>query len=304
MDVNVLIRLLMIIVVIVVSAIVGFYRGRGIQMDDPISFGIGFSFFIILLLWSWRKEKAGFIKQCILAVPFGPLFFIVSRIIGFDIVLSIYAGIFIFLLLVIKTANWKQHFFITLITAGILTAFVAYLKHNEQNLYKGYTIFALAFPFVIFYAAYLGALGSQKTIQLRHLAVTSLMLSGALLLVVTLFLISYFSFRSHRFGFWITFMISVLLSLCLLGFCYHFKIGLSGGSVSNENSEITNKKFIGRLKKVFCVFRDKDEKADKVGKCALCERSIYNSGVSHVIKDHTICEQCYKKIQEEKTRIT
>ncbi|MHC4706569.1 MAG: hypothetical protein ACYS8I_05730 [Planctomycetota bacterium] len=279
---GILIRLLILIVVLVVTAIVGHYRHRGIQMDDPIAFGTACSFFIILLLWSWWKEKAEFIKRCILAAPFGPLFFIVSRIIGFDMVLSIYAGIFIFLLLVIKTANWKQHFFITLITAGILTTLVASLKHDDRNVYKGYTIFALAFPFVIFYAAYLGAIGLQKTIRLRHIAVKSIVLSGALLLVFTLLLISHFSFRHHRFGFWISFMISVLLSLCLLGFCYRFKISLSDSSVSNKN----------------------DEKTNNAGKCALCGRSIYSSEVSHAVKDRTVCGQCYKKIEQEKARIT
>jgi len=104
-----LIRLLLPTVAILVSIITG-HRG---SYGDPISFGIACSFFIILLLWSWRNKKTDFIKRCILAVPFGPLFFIVSRIIGFDMVLSIYAGILIFLFLVVKTANWKQHFFIT-----------------------------------------------------------------------------------------------------------------------------------------------------------------------------------------------
>jgi hypothetical protein len=99
-------------------------------------------------------------------------------------------------------------------------------------------------------------------------------------------------------------MICVLLSLCLLGFCYRFKISLSDSCVSNKNNEITNKKFIDKLKSRFYLFRCKDEKTGKTGKCAFCGRSICSSEVSHTIKEHTVCGQCYKKIEEEKARIT
>ena len=54
----------------------------------------------------------------------------------------------------------------------------------------------------------------------------------------------------------------------------------------------------------FYVFRGKDEKTNNAGKCALCGRSIYSSEVSHAVKDHTVCGQCYKKIEEETARIT
>lgn len=52
------------------------------------------------------------------------------------------------------------------------------------------------------------------------------------------------------------------------------------------------------------VFRGKDEKTDKSQKCAFCGGAIYNSGVPHTIKDHVVCGQCYKKIEEEKAKIT
>jgi ribosome-binding protein aMBF1 (putative translation factor) len=55
---------------------------------------------------------------------------------------------------------------------------------------------------------------------------------------------------------------------------------------------------------MFYVFRGKDEKTDKAGKCEFCGRSICSSEVSHAIKGHTVCGQCYKKIEERKGRIT
>jgi len=52
------------------------------------------------------------------------------------------------------------------------------------------------------------------------------------------------------------------------------------------------------------VFRDKNGKPAKSEKCAFCGGSIYSSGVSHAIKDRIVCGQCYKKIEEEKAKIT
>ena len=52
------------------------------------------------------------------------------------------------------------------------------------------------------------------------------------------------------------------------------------------------------------VFRDKNGKPAKSDKCAFCGRSIYSSGAPHAIKGHVVCGQCYKKIEEEKAKIT
>jgi len=296
--VAVLIRLLVIVAVLALNAILGFYRGRGIQAGDPLAFYITCSFIVVYLLYEW-KNKVELIKRCILAGPFVPIFAIVFRIAGFETVVSSHFGIIIFLFLVMKTDNWKRHFFITLMTAVIFTFLLAYLRQHEDledlNVYEIFVIFGLGWPFAVFYGAYLVAIGSQKTIELRPLLGKAIMFAGATFLLLVLFTISHFSFRHRRFGFWISFMISVLLSLGFLGFCYRFKLSASDSSVN---------KFIDKLKMRFYLFRGKDEKTDKAGKCAFCGRSIYSSEVSHTIKEHTVCGQCYKKIEEEKARIT
>lgn len=217
---------------------------------------------------------------------------------------SIYAGILIFLFLVIKAGNWKQHFFITLMTAVIFTFLLAYLRHGDLNEYKVYVIFGFAWPFGIFYTAYLCAVDSQKAIELRPLLRKAIKFAGATFLLLSLFLISHNLCRHYQISFAISFTISVLLSLCFLGVCYRFKISLSDSSVSNKNNEITNKKFIDKLKKRFYVFRGEYEKTNRAGKCEFCGRSICSSEVSYAIKGHTVCGQCYKKIEDEKERIT
>lgn len=52
------------------------------------------------------------------------------------------------------------------------------------------------------------------------------------------------------------------------------------------------------------VFRGKNGRPAKSQKCAFCGRSIYSSGAPHAIKGHIVCGQCYKKIEEEKAKIT
>lgn len=304
---SLIIRLLMLIMSLVVTAIVGHYRHRGISYGDPITFCILCPFFILSLLYEW-KNKFELVKQCALAAPFATLLSIVVKVVGFDMDTSIYAGIIIFLFLVMKTDNWKRHFFITSMTALVFTFLFAYLqqhlRHGDLSEYRAYIIFGLGWPFGAFYVAYLGAIRPQKTIELRPLLRKASKFAGATFLLLTLFLISHKLCRHYRLGLAISFTISVLLSLGFLGGCYWFKINLSDSSVSNKNNEITNKKFLDELKKRFYVFRGKNEKTDKVGKCEFCGRPICSSDVSHAIKDHTICEQCYKKIEEEKARIT
>jgi hypothetical protein len=55
-----------------------------------------------------------------------------------------------------------------------------------------------------------------------------------------------------------------------------------------------------------CVyaFRGRNEKTGKSQKCAFCGGSIYSSGIPHAIKNRVVCGQCYKKIEEEKAKIT
>ena len=147
----------MLLMVIALVA-VGFYTGHMIQLGDPLAFYILCSFVVVYLLYIW-KDKLRLVKRCVLAAPFVPLFAIVFRIAGFETVVSIHFGIFIFFLLLMRTDNWKRHFLITLTTAAILTFLLAYLKYRDLrgdlNVYDPVVISVLALPFVLFYAAYL-----------------------------------------------------------------------------------------------------------------------------------------------------
>jgi hypothetical protein len=297
---------ILIIAVLAVNVIHVLYRGRLIQAGDPLAVYISCSCCVAFLVYTW-KNKFELLKRCILAAPFVPIFAIAFRIAKFETVFSIHGGILIFLFLVVETDNWKRHFFITLMTAAIFIFLLACFPREDFNVYKISFISGLSLLLGYAYIAYICTLYSPyslKTIRLRNLAVKSIMFSGIVLSVTTLLLISRFSLRHHRYGFGITVLISVLFALGFLGFCYLFNISFSHIYDSNKNNEIKNKKYINKQRMMSSVFRGKDDKTNNAGKCALCGKSIYNSEESHAIKDHTFCGQCYKKIEEEKTRIT
>lgn len=297
---------ILIIAVVALNAIHVLYRGRLIQAGDPLAVYISCSCFVAFLVYTW-KNKFELLKRCILAAPFVPIFAIAFRIAKFNTVVSIHFGIMIFLCLVVEADNWKRHFFITLMTAVIFTFLLACFPRADLNVYKVSVISGLSLLLGCSYIAYVCTLYSPyslKTIRLRNLAVKLIMFSAVVLLVTTLLLISRFPLRHHRYGFGITVLISVLFALGFLGFCYLFNISFSDIYDSSKNNEIKNKKFIDKQRMRFSIFGGKDEKTDNAGKCALCGKSIYNSEQSHAIKDHTVCGQCYKKIEEEKTRIT
>ena len=275
-------KLFSLICILLVIAMVGFYRHLGIPDKSPLTFCTIYLFTAVCMLWQWRKVKTEFVKRCILAAPSALLLTIIFRIVGFETAFSIYVGMILFLFLVIKTDNCKQHFFITLMTAIIFMFLLVYIKHSALNVYKAYIISAIALPFMVFYIEYLVSINSKKTIEWGLLLLKSAKFTIVLFLSLTLLLLSNRLCRHYDVSSAISFGISVLIALGFLGFCYRFKINLSDSSVSNKTNE----------------------KTKKARKCTLCGRSIHSSELSHAIKDRTVCEHCYKKIQEEKARIT
>lgn len=251
---DVLIRLLMIIIVLVVNAVVGHYRGRGIQAGDPLAFWISYLFIIVYLLYTW-KNKFELVKRCILAAPFAPLSSIVFKVVGFETHFSILVGIGIFLFMVIKIDDWKRHFVITLLAAVPFAFLLVLLRWRDSNEYleiseyKVYVIFGLTLPFIVFYAAYLSIIDLQKTVVLRPLAVRSLKFTVALILFFSLFVMSEKFCRHYQLGLAISLMISILISLCFVGVCYVFKIGLSESPGSQKDNKIGDEGFLETTKK-------------------------------------------------------
>ena len=112
-----------------------------------------------------------------------------------------------------------------------------------------YIIVGCVIAVLAFYESYCARSSrSPKDPEWRPLLSKSIKLAGAIFLLLVVFTASQMLCRHFHIGFWISFMISVLISLCFLGVCYLFKIRLSDGSVSNKNNEIENKESIDKLK--------------------------------------------------------
>ncbi len=245
------IRLLMLITVLAVAIIAKTYGYHG-TYGDLISFGIACLFLVILLLYTY-KNKSELIKRCILATPFALLLIVVLRVVGFKNAVSIYSGLALFLSLLIKTENIKLHFIITLTTVTILAILSASFmllnwNRSNMNIYKVYIILGTALPFISFYIAYLGAVHLQKNIELRLLLSRAIKFSGATFLLFVVFTISHMLCRHYNLGLLIPLAISVLLSLCFLWVCRHFKISLSDSSANDKSNKIINQEPIDKLR--------------------------------------------------------
>lgn len=222
------IRSLMMIAVVMIGTIVGFVRHRGIQVDEPLAFGISCSLFLLFLLWEWRNNKFEFIKRFALAVPLAIVPAIVGSIVG-DIKLSVSAGILTILFLLLKTDYWKRHCLITLTVALIFTFLLASIqqelvKRENWNLYKVNIIFVLGLIIGSFYAASLAAINSTNLKAAHPVAIKLLIFVGLSFLACALVLINHIVCTRCHISFAVSFGISVLIALAFWWACRLLKI--------------------------------------------------------------------------------
>jgi len=103
-----------------------------------------------------------------------------------------------------------------------------------------YIIAGCVIAVLVFYESYYVRSRSQKKPELLPIAVKSVKFAGAIFLLLVVFTASQMLCRHFHIGFWISFMISVLISLCFLGACYLFKI--KNPSFSNDSTKKVKKK--------------------------------------------------------------
>jgi hypothetical protein len=250
---NIVHRLILILIILAICGVIKFFRHYGISYGDPVIFWLVCATFGIYLLLSW-KNNISLLKRCIVAMPLASVLALIPVFAGFSTVTSIHLGITIYLLLLIRTENLRQHFTITLTTATIILFTIAAFKlmgwnRENLNIYRIYTLLGCTLPALSFYAAYLASVKFNKTIKLLPLLSNSLKFTGVTFLLFVLFTVSHMVCRHYRLGLMIPFAISVLLALGFLWVCYRFKINLSDNSISGiKKNEIMNQKFIDKPK--------------------------------------------------------
>lgn len=304
---DVLLRLLLILAVFAINAVVGHFTGRGIQAGDSLAFCVTYSFIIIYLLYTW-KSKLELLTRCALAAPLAVAGGIILRALGFQTVSSVLLGLGLFLFLIMETRDWKVHFMLTLTVAAVfafLLVFHKYIDREEDariSQYQVYLIFGLVLPFMVFYGLYISAIDSKSVTLLRPLVVRSAKFTGILFVFFTLFIASERLCRHHQLRLPASFAISLLIALCFLASVRWLKLSLSDNSVNDKNNDIKPKELTETFDMRRFALGGKDGKSAKTGKCEFCGRAIYSSEVSYAIKDHTVCGQCYNRIEDEKTR--
>lgn len=200
------------LVAIPIGALLGFYRYIGIDKHAPLVFGTIFLPAVIYTLWSWRNQKLVFVKRCFLAFPIALLLAIAIKFIRpkDDYHFPLYVGIGLFLILTIKTPNWKMHFLIISVLSIFCMLLSLYYLHGTFK-YRGYIIGVASIPICHFYFSYLLSVLSQKPVKFRYV----LALAGTTTLAVFLLLLSYAFRLYYNISFKILFIISCLIGLGL-----------------------------------------------------------------------------------------
>jgi len=92
----------------------------------------------------------------------------------------------------------------------------------------------------VFYESYCVRSRSQKKPELLHIAVKSIKFAGAIFLLLVVFTASQILCKHFHIGFWISFIISVLISLGFL-VCYYL-FGIKNPAFSNDSTKKLKKK--------------------------------------------------------------
>lgn len=103
-------------------------------MGDPVLLWIVMSLCALYSFFSW-KDKRGFFKRCVLALPFALLAVVLLRLTVFGLPDSFgwWGGTLMFILLTRDTKNLKRGFVISLVTSIILIVLIAIMVILAKN---------------------------------------------------------------------------------------------------------------------------------------------------------------------------
>lgn len=70
-------------------------------------------------LYSWKSDLSEFLRRVYISIPFAIMFSVLVKVLGYDFYQSLLAGMFISILLLLKTPDWKKHFVAILIASCV-----------------------------------------------------------------------------------------------------------------------------------------------------------------------------------------
>lgn len=169
-----------------------------VRHGDPIHIWVMISVTVTVwfayMLYFWRMDLSGFLKRILIAVPFALTFATFVVIITGTLASSAFA-LSVYLFLLYKTPNWKQHFSVTLILAFILAlalkcsyAMLDSLNPEEVSIYHNFFHMPSVVVVGFFYAIYLRKVKEGRIADLREVLVRTLKSAGAFCLYFAVWL--------------------------------------------------------------------------------------------------------------------
>ena len=204
-------------------------------------------FLLGYVLHSWKSDISEFLKRIRVTIPFALVFLIFIRITGHGSLRSIFAGLFVCILLLFKTPNWKRHFtaiLIPVIISVILLKFLVIPLHNLDMPAEGSflmtTFYVACFvPIVSFLSLYMSKLEPAETPHLKPILVRTIKFTIASEIFFATFLV--LDDIGNKKGLSLSFqlVINSLLAICFLVICYVFDLSLiERKKKKNRSSEL------------------------------------------------------------------
>ena len=219
-----------------------------VQANDPIYYISGSCVVVVFLfgyvLYSWKSNLSEFLKRVCISIPFALIFSVLAKTLGHDIYASLLAGMFISILLLLKTPNWKKHFVAILIPSSVFIIlakfyFTPRLESPEASFATtGLILFGimLILSFLLLYSFKL--LEQDKPPDLKAIMIRSVKFGVA----ISMFFVVYLVFEDVgdrlELSFPVHLFLNMLLTILFFVICYIFDLFLIERKKRSKRSEI------------------------------------------------------------------
>ena len=205
-----------------------------VRYGDPIEIWVMGSVTVIfslgLMLYLWRPDLSGFLKRVLVAIPFALLFAVFMIILTGTLATSVFA-LSVYLFLLYKTPNWKQHFSVTLILASILAVALKFsyamlnpLIPKEVSIYRNFFHMVSIVFVVFFYGSYLRKVKDGETVNLRVILIRMVKFITVFSLYTAAWLSLQHLSNRYRISLSINLIVSSVLTIVFLAIIYLFDL--------------------------------------------------------------------------------
>ena len=206
------------------------------KVDDPIYYISGSCVAVVFLfgylLYSWKSDMHTFLKRFLFSIPFALCLLIFIHVMGYGNSRTMIAGLFVSLLLLFKTPDWKRHyaailipFFIFIILLKFVVLPLLYLsKSTEGSPLRVAVAFTSVTPILSFSMLYISKLLYKSAIEWRAILIRSIKFSIAVSVFFTMYLILTNVGNQVSLSLPVQLLLNTLLSISFLVIGYKFDL--------------------------------------------------------------------------------